>query len=226
MESPPTSPEKGIRMFRTDAPSLEMALDRAARVGVAVALLRHGRTAWNATRRFQGRSDVPLDPEGMAQVERLAPRLRGRFDRVYCSPLQRARQTAHPIDPEAVCVEDLAEIDMGELEGRPALEVMESHPAFLAAWGFDPTSIPMPGGGETMRAVQRRGVDAVLRLSRAHPGGRILLVTHQMVIAAIGCHAAGAPLRRWRDFSVGNGEIAVLGVSGDRVGLVALRVEP
>ena len=34
-----------------------------------VVLLRHGRTEWNATGRFQGQMDSPLDPIGRVQAE-------------------------------------------------------------------------------------------------------------------------------------------------------------
>lgn len=33
---------------------------------MTVALVRHGRTAWNLARLMQGRSDVPLDAHGRA----------------------------------------------------------------------------------------------------------------------------------------------------------------
>ncbi|MCU1617498.1 MAG: hypothetical protein JWO98_5038, partial [Frankiales bacterium] len=36
---------------------------------------RHGRTEWNATGRFQGQLDPPLDDEGRAQASRIAPQL-------------------------------------------------------------------------------------------------------------------------------------------------------
>jgi broad specificity phosphatase PhoE len=60
--------------------------------------VRHGRTAWNAVRRFQGRTDVPLDEEGRAQAQALAVHLRGeRFDLALSSDLSRAAATAAAI---------------------------------------------------------------------------------------------------------------------------------
>ena len=35
-----------------------------------VYLLRHGETAFNAEKRYLGRSDIPLSPEGMQALER------------------------------------------------------------------------------------------------------------------------------------------------------------
>ena len=53
-------------------------------------LLRHGQTEYNAQKRYQGQRDIPLSPEGAAQLRRAD------FDPdvVYVSTLQRTSQTA------------------------------------------------------------------------------------------------------------------------------------
>ncbi len=50
-------------------------------------LLRHGLTEYNAQKRYQGQRDIPLSPEGLAQLRRadIDPKV------VYISTLQRTR---------------------------------------------------------------------------------------------------------------------------------------
>src|SRR5687767_15840014 len=63
-----------------------------------ILLVRHGETAWNREGRYQGRTDVPLSPDGEAQVRRLGARLAHvRIARAIASPLSRAKSTAEAI---------------------------------------------------------------------------------------------------------------------------------
>ncbi|MGN6473056.1 MAG: phosphoglycerate mutase family protein, partial [Mycobacteriales bacterium] len=57
-------------------------------------LVRHGETAWSATGKHTGSTDVPLTPEGRHAVSALATTLNGqRFALVLTSPMSRARDT-------------------------------------------------------------------------------------------------------------------------------------
>ena len=88
-------------------------------------LLRHGQTEYNAQKRYQGQRDIPLSPEGAAQLRRAD------FDPdvVYVSTLQRTSQTARILFPEAklVPVDGLKEMCFGSFEGRNFIAVSYTH---------------------------------------------------------------------------------------------------
>jgi broad specificity phosphatase PhoE len=95
--------------------------------------VRHGRTAWNAVRRFQGRTDVPLDDEGRAQAQALAAHLASEhFDFALASDLSRATATAAAIGAAcgvAVMSEPrLREMNFGAWEGLTWDEITERFP--------------------------------------------------------------------------------------------------
>ena len=75
-------------------PVLAVASRRAAACLMSqmrrVVLLRHGRTEWNATGRFQGQLDAPLDGIGRAQAEAAGDRGRAR-----CSQMLWSAPTCH-----------------------------------------------------------------------------------------------------------------------------------
>ena len=116
-------------------------------------IVRHGQTAWNIQRRFQGISDIPLDADGIQQAENLAQRLKAiRFTAIYASPLSRSLQTAqiiaaHSIDaPPIQTTPDLMEISFGEYEGAsiPALE--QVLPPDFRTYRYTPSKATLPGG--------------------------------------------------------------------------------
>lgn len=75
-------------------------------------LARHGETAWTISGQHTGRTDIPLTERGERNAARLAERLKGlTFDKVFCSPLQRARRTC-----ELAGFGSAAEIDANLLE--------------------------------------------------------------------------------------------------------------
>ena len=186
---------------------------------VTVALLRHGRTEWNAQRRFLGRTDLGLDSLGLEQAARAGSALQGCFDQVYSSPLRRALETAAPIEASPRLHPGLTELDVGALDGLHGHEALERHGEILERWNADPTDVQMPGG-ESLRQVQRRAEGAIRDIAAAHAGQRVLVVTHQMVIAALSCLGAGRPLSAWRTYRAENTGLNLLEVVDGRITLV------
>ena len=185
-----------------------------------IVLLRHGRTAWNAEKRFLGRTDIGLDEVGHAEAVVLSGAIRGRFDRVYTSPLSRAAETAaYLAPPDPVPVDGLQELSQGELEGLVGEVAVARYASFFAEWVRDPETARVPGG-ETMGECRDRSVAALGEIvEREGPGRVIAVVSHQMVMANLACTFAGRSLADWRDHRVGNtgGIVARWGPDGWRI---------
>ena len=139
---------------------------------MTVYLLRHGRTAYNEQRRYQGSSDLPLSPAGAAELRAadFSPEL------VYVSPLLRARQTARILFPAAKLerVAALAEMDFGDVEGRSADEMAQD--AAYRAW-VDGGCTGLCPNGESLAQFCDRSCRAFAALvERAAAEGRETLV--------------------------------------------------
>jgi broad specificity phosphatase PhoE len=152
--------------------------------------VRHGRTAWNAVRRFQGRTDVPLDDEGRAQAQALAAHLASEhFDFALASDLSRATATAAAIGAAcgvAVMSEPrLREMNFGAWEGLTWDEITERFPETA---GRPSTAARQytPVGGETFDDVSARIRDVLADVTARLTGdGRALIVSHAGVMHAI-----------------------------------------
>ena len=90
-------------------------------------IVRHGQTDYNINGRYGGRIDVPLNETGEAEAQILKAKLTGiKFDRVYCSPLSRARRTAEIITDEPLIIDErIIERSNGDLEGRLKSEIKD-----------------------------------------------------------------------------------------------------
>ena len=111
-------------------------------------LVRHGATAWNDNGYFQGHKDVPLNERGREQADALGRVLEGeRFDRVFASPLDRARETARrSTGAEPEILPDLIELDRGHWEGHVGEEIRRRWGKLWKEWYDDPSGLAMPGG--------------------------------------------------------------------------------
>ena len=168
-----------------------------------VVLLRHGRTEWNATGRFQGQMNSPLDGIGRAQALAAAVAVAPmRPDAVVSSDLSRARDTAEAVGLEAgvdVTIDErLREINLGEWEGLTRAEARTRFPDEYARWqaGEDARR----GSGETYAEAGARAVSCVVEwLDRLGPGSTLVAVTHGGTArAAIGTLLGMDPDSWWR----------------------------
>lgn len=162
-------------------------------------LARHGRTAWNLERRFQGTTDIPLDDVGRAQALELAHALRGRFETVFASDLARASETAqivaNALDLKLLALDpDLRERGYGKFEGLTADECAAQYPEVWNAPGRDRNFLPP--GGEPVEEVGARVTRGLLRcIERLH--GRhqsALVVSHGTALRVFLEQLTGEPV--------------------------------
>ena len=141
-----------------------------------IVLLRHGQTAYNEQRRYQGATDVPLSPAGRAVLRKAD----FETETVYVTPLGRTAQTAQILFPDArpVVAADLREMDFGDFEGR-TYEEMKGDAAYCA-WLDSGCESPCPNG-ESKAAFCERVCLAFERLTDealARGEERLVIVAH------------------------------------------------
>ncbi|MFZ5908487.1 MAG: histidine phosphatase family protein [Chloroflexota bacterium] len=164
-------------------------------------LVRHGETEWNAQRRYQGQSDVPLSAIGRRQAERVAARLAGqKINAVYASDLSRAMQTAGIITGslglDVVPEPRLRELKFGALEGLTFDEAEAQFPGMIAAWLADFNQTPQ--GAETIGQFKARVAALLDDLRQKHDEQVVLLVGHGGSLSELVRHVLElSPEKRW-----------------------------
>ena len=98
-------------------------------------LVRHGVTDWNSQFKIQGDTDIPLNELGIQMAMQTAKALEDKgivFDKVYSSPLDRAKKTAEILAKSTSIVTDerLKEMCFGQMEGACIKEMNGTNPFF------------------------------------------------------------------------------------------------
>jgi broad specificity phosphatase PhoE len=190
---------------------------------LTLVLTRHGMTPRSRPEQHLGQKlDDELSDEGRQQGRRLAQRLAGiEFERIFSSPLRRARQTAELIaDKRPIEVDPrLLEMDYGDWEGLTYDEIDKHDRARRAAWERDPSVLRCPGG-ESGNDVAARAASFLADLLEEHVKRHghledeeraILAVAHSSLNRILVCVALGLPIREFRQrFQQGNVNLTVL----------------
>jgi len=184
-------------------------------------LVRHGATPANVREPYvlQGmHSASTLVERGQGQARAVGLALRVfRPDKVYSSPLQRARQTARLMTagwglPVEV-VEALAEADTGVWTGLSWPEIQQRWPAEYRAFQENPEQHGYLGG-ENLAQVRDRVLPAVEGLLARHPGGTLVVVGHGVVNRVLLAHWLGLLLRYARRLPQDNGAFNLIEFPG------------
>ena len=198
-------------------------------------LVRHGETDWNAARRIQGSTDIPLNDTGRAQArgtatglaERMAEQYGGVRPIVVSSDLSRAHETAQIIAAElgtdvAHAYPQLRERSYGVAEGLTVDE-------YRAGFGeFNRDNVPEAESDDALRI---RAVDALRRIARdvrrshAPADVPVIAVSHGAFIAQLIRHASAGqfPLAGER---LANASTHAFRVERDRLSVLSYMAVP
>ena len=153
-------------------------------------IARHYKTKDNALDNILGWKDSPRGKGWKSDFEFVSTQLRDsniRFDAVYSSDLERARQTAmfHAsyFDIQTIRTKQaLNEVNYGILYKKKKKWVASHYPEYKNDPDF---AFP---GGESFRQMQKRSVNCILSLAKKRPGQNILIVAHAGVIRGLISH--------------------------------------
>ena len=177
--------------------------------------IRHGEIQSNVDKVYAGWSDEALTERGVCQAEKAGETLRGKgIDKIYCSPLRRAVQTAEIIGKAVgrvpIVDEHFKEMGMGPWEGLSEDEVEKKFPEEWRVWNAKPGELRLEGR-ETLGELQERVLEGVRR-QRSEVGGqrsgKVVVVTHVAIIRVLKLHVEGRDLNEYKKVPVpGNGEV-------------------
>jgi len=179
--------------------------------------IRHGETAWNREKRFQGHSDVPLNERGLLQAELLAGALqREGVSKLFSSPLARARQTAEIMGARLyLAVEimrELAELNFGEYEGELEADLRAKNELQFMRWRESHYTEPAPGG-DSISSVKDRAASAAEAMTDASEQGGVAAVAHQAILMAVKAYLrSDYSIQAARSYKQQNNEIDIWGV--------------
>ena len=161
-----------------------------------VLLLRHGQADFDHGRLAGRTPGVHLSERGREEARALAERLRPvRLNAIYSSPLERCLQTAEAVaDGRRLDVhveEGVKEVDFGSWQGRPYKTLAKT--SIWRQVQLVPSQASFPGG-ESVRDLQERCVDAVERIRTRHGKGIVAVASHADAIKVTAAHYLGMHL--------------------------------
>lgn len=174
--------------------------------------IRHGETDWIGSRLAGRQPGIHLNDKGRRQAEEVAHMLSPlSIEAFYASPLERAIETAEPAARAAgkpvTVLENLHEVDFGELSGRTFEELRD-----LAIWKQvhrEPSSVEYPGG-ESLQNVQRRAAEALEEIYARHPHAAVAVFSHSDTIRLMLCHILQTPLDFYPRLVIDPGSVSLV----------------
>lgn len=168
-------------------------------------IMRHGKTDWNARRKLQGNTDIPINDEGRQMAIDAAKEYKDiHFDVCYCSPLIRARETAELVlqgrDIPIIVDDRLREMGFGIYEGIENSFDIPDCPVNVLF--FEPQNYKGVEGGETLEDVFKRTGEFLREVVEPElaKGKDVLIVGHGAMNSVIVTQVKEKPVEKlWEE---------------------------
>ena len=191
-----------------------------------VIIVRHGQSNYNAKKIIQGRCDESvLTEKGVADAKVVGKTLSNvPIDAFYCSPLQRAQQTAKTIHaylnnpPVVQPTDQLMEIDLPLWEKKQKQEVAEKFAREYRKWKESPHQFKMvlDGGKEhyPVLSLYQQAEQFWQNIIPQHKGQTILITAHNGINRCLIMTAIGIPPELYHSIQQSNCNINILNFTG------------
>ncbi len=175
---------------------------------VTVYIVRHCEAQGNLTKRFQGQIDHDITETGALQLKYLAKRFDDvHIDKIYSSPLVRARKTAQAVaDTKGLPVildDGLKELHVGMFENMLFEDFKKDHKQHCENWINTPWNFEAPKG-ESMRSLYERMWTAVQKIAAENQGKTVLITSHGCAIRNLLCRVLYNDIERMCEIGIGN----------------------
>ena len=164
---------------------------------ITLTVIGCGQTRWEGEGRLLGSADLPLAEAGRASVIADAARLAGlRVGTIHHPPDEAARETAK-IHAKAVkartrVLDELADPNLGLLEGMLVRDFADRHAKRYRQWEDDPLSL-IPPEGEPVADARARIFSAVARLLKRSRAAEVAIVLHPIGLGLLRCWLTDRP---------------------------------
>ncbi|MEL6911618.1 MAG: histidine phosphatase family protein [Cyanobacteria bacterium J06598_4] len=190
-----------------------------------VIIVRHGQSTYNAQKIVQGRCDKSvLTDKGISDAQQVGKALGDlKIDAFYCSPLQRAHQTAkiihqHLSDAPALQPTDqLMEIDLPLWEEMKKDQVISQFAQDYQQWKTNPQDFKMVVDGQDyypVRALFQQAQDFWREAIAQYQGKTILIAAHNGINRCLIMSAIGMSVDRYHSIQQSNCCINILNFTG------------
>lgn len=182
-------------------------------MALVLLFVRHAQTDFHPGRLAGWTPGVHLSEEGHRTAKALAERLAPvKLVALYSSPLERCLETAEAIAagrtrPTIEIEAGLGEVRYGSWQGRPYKVLARTELWKMVQ--LVPSQAAFPGG-ESVRELQGRAVEAVERIRARHRRGIVAVVSHADTIKVVAAHYLGMHLDLFQRLVIGHASVTAI----------------